>query len=264
MIDKLYIGWWYDVMHSGHKDFIKKSVEHYAKTIERSLDSLTIWLNSDEFLNNKKWSERPFFSFDWRKIDMERYLQTLWIWEVNVVDEEDIDLWDFKVVVCEWWPMQLEWKDLYDLLPVSEIWGQHTSSIKKELDDAKASSLCKMKQVGAVLIRQWSIITSWFNGANWNEWCAKEHTFYSDENEWWKNNLSIGVPCNSPHAEIVAIKDSSPWDDLIISLSPCMDCAIEIVKKWIRRVVYLEEYYNSDPGLEILQNWWVQVRKAWV
>jgi deoxycytidylate deaminase len=260
----LYIGWWYDVMHSWHRDFIKRALSCYSAKIKEGVSGIIIGLNSDTFLNNKKWLERPFFEFDWRKNDMEAYLKTLNISEIWVVDEEDANLSDYQVVVMEWWPMEVEWKDKYDLLAVPEVWWQHTSTIMSSIDDAKQKSRCKMIQIWSILVRQGDIIWEWHNGAAWTDNCLKERVFYSPENELWKNNMSIGVECNSPHAEIMAMKNAVIWDDLITSLSPCVNCAREIIKRGIRRVVYLGEYYNQDPGIKVLEDAGVEIRQAWL
>ena len=75
--------------------------------------------------------------------------------------------------------------------------------------------------------------------------------------------LSKKINCNFPHAEIMAIKKAKKNDDLIITDSPCQNCAENIVKKGIRRVVYLKEYYNIKP-IQFLKKNGVQIRKAGV
>lgn len=267
MIQKpLYTWWWFDIMHSSHKKFILRCIEKYKEVYKNKVKSIIIWLNSDLFLNSYKWENRPFFGFDWRKEEMENFLKTLDIW-FSVVESESMgDLNDFVVAVRKWSWAEKKRANITDLISVPEIWwAHHTSSVEEELFKAKDMSLCKMIKIWSILLRDWEIINMGYNGSLWSDNCEKEKIFYWEPIIDWKRHwLSRSVSCNSPHSEIMAIKNVKKWDDLIITKSPCLDCAIEIAKKWIRRVVFLEEYYDWKAWIDHLIEKKVQVRKAWV
>lgn len=48
----LYLGGGFDVLHSSHKEWIKKAIVQYSINISEEVKSITIGLNSDNFLNN--------------------------------------------------------------------------------------------------------------------------------------------------------------------------------------------------------------------
>ena len=134
----------------------------------------------------------------------------------------------------------------------------HTSNIEQSLVLNQDNSKCDVRKVWATLTRNWEIISVW---SSWTKWCLTCPKWEAYKQWWWK--LSKWISCNSPHAEIVCLEESIPWDDLFITDSPCMSCAIEIKKKWIRRVVYRDKYYDTKP-IEYLKQEGIDIRMMWI
>ena len=68
---------------------------------------------------------------------------------------------------------------------------------------------------------------------------------------------NIPGQCGCIHAEIALFEKVIP-DVLIVSHSPCMDCAQEIINHGIQTVLYKEEYRLKD-GLVLLEGHGVKV-----
>lgn len=107
------------------------------------------------------------------------------------------------------------------------------------------------KKVGCVIARDGRIISIGFNGtpAGFDNCCE-----YTDENGELKTKDTV------IHAEANALywcaKTEIITEDATcyVTLSPCKHCALGLIQSGISRVVYEEEYWNTDKtGLELLK-----------
>lgn len=122
-------------------------------------------------------------------------------------------------------------------LRMAEIWAEN--------------SYCERRQVGALIVKDKSIISDGYNGtpAGFENVCEDEHGLTKQY---------------VLHAEANAItKVASSTNDcsgatLYVTDSPCVECAKLIIQSAIRRVVYSREYRLRD-GIELLQRAGVQV-----
>jgi deoxycytidylate deaminase len=71
--------------------------------------------------------------------------------------------------------------------------------------------------------------------------------------------MNIAGSCGCIHAEIALFEKMIP-DILIISHSPCMKCAEQIINRGIKTVLYNEEYRIKD-GIVLLESHGVKVMK---
>lgn len=122
-------------------------------------------------------------------------------------------------------------------LRMAEIWAEN--------------SYCQRRQVGALIVKDKSIISDGYNGTP-----AGFENVCEDENGQTKQYVL--------HAEANAItKVASSTNDcsgatLYVTDSPCVECAKLIIQSAIRRVVYSREYRLRD-GIELLKRAGVQV-----
>ncbi len=106
------------------------------------------------------------------------------------------------------------------------------------------NSYCQRRQVGALIVKDKMIISDGFNGtpAGFENDCE-------DENFRTKAYVL--------HAEANAITkvaksgNSSEGATLYVTTSPCIECSKLIIQAGIVRVVYLNEYHNTE-GLDLL------------
>lgn len=116
-------------------------------------------------------------------------------------------------------------------LRIAEIWAEN--------------SYCKRRQVGAIIVKDKTIISDGYNGtpAGFENVCEDE---------------SGATRPYVLHAEANAItkvarsNNSSQDATLYVSSSPCMECAKLIIQAGIKRVVYNELYRITD-GIDLLR-----------
>ncbi|EKE26831.1 MAG: Deoxycytidylate deaminase [uncultured bacterium (gcode 4)] len=259
----LYIGWGFDILHDDHKFFINEWIRVFSEKYWK-LEKIIIWLKSDERLYKQKWYNRPFFSLDWRIYDMSVFLKTKNIdYEIIKTSEVYLDTFDKCNTLLQ---VRADNKDVWELLKndwfnvfyVNPFDNHHTSNIEKTLFEVKNMSNCNLRKVWAILIRDWIIIKTWFSW-EWNCNNCKKFIKYKQ----WRWLLSKSVPCDYKHAEEICLERAITWDDLIISDSPCIDCAMLIEKAKIKRVVYLNEYHDTEP-VKYLKSKGILVKKAWL
>ena len=113
------------------------------------------------------------------------------------------------------------------------------------------NSYCKRRQVGALIVKDKSIISDGYNGTP----SGFENICEDDTNRTKPYVL---------HAEANAItkvaksSNSSEGATLYVTASPCIECAKLIIQAGIRRVVYSEVFHCAD-GLELLKKAGIQV-----
>ncbi len=113
------------------------------------------------------------------------------------------------------------------------------------------NSYCKRRQVGALIVKDKSIISDGYNGTP-----SGFENICEDEDGRTKPYVL--------HAEANAItkvaksSNSSDGATLYVTASPCIECAKLIIQSGIRRVVYSELYRCSD-GIELLEKAGIKV-----
>lgn len=115
------------------------------------------------------------------------------------------------------------------------------------------NSYCERRQVGAVLVKNKMIISDGYNGtpSGYENNCE-------DENGLTKQYVL--------HAEANAISkvaksnNSSEGATLYVTTSPCPECSKLIIQAGIRRVVYDDEYKNTE-GLDWLRRAGIEVKR---
>ena len=122
-------------------------------------------------------------------------------------------------------------------LEMAEIWAQN--------------SYCKRRKVGALLVKDRTIISDGYNGTP-----SGFENICEDENGVTKPYVL--------HAEANAItklarsSNNSDGSTIYITASPCIECAKLIIQAGIRRVVYGEKYRLTD-GIELLERAGIEV-----
>ena len=124
--------------------------------------------------------------------------------------------------------------------------------LKMALEWAKLS-YCKRKQVGALIVKDRTIISDGYNGTpSGFENCCE------DENNKTKWDVL--------HAEANAIlkisrsTQSCEGATLYLTLSPCKECSKLIFQSGIKRVVYIQDYPDNE-GLVFLKDAGVETLK---
>ena len=107
------------------------------------------------------------------------------------------------------------------------------------------NSYCIRRKVGALLVKDGTIISDGFNGTP-----SGCENICEDE-----NNVSKPYVLHAEANAITKIARSSQNSDgatLYVTASPCIDCAKLIIQSGIRRVVYGEKY-RLDDGIRLLE-----------
>ena len=124
-------------------------------------------------------------------------------------------------------------------LQMAEVWAQN--------------SYCKRRKVGALLVKDRTIISDGYNGTP-----SGFENICEDENGVTKPYVL--------HAEANAITkvaksgNSSEGATLYVTASPCAECAKLIIQSGIRRVVYRDAYRLTD-GVDLLRRAGVAVEQ---
>lgn len=113
------------------------------------------------------------------------------------------------------------------------------------------NSYCKRRQVGALIVKDKSIISDGYNGTP-----SGFENLCEDDNDRTKPYVL--------HAEANAItkmaksSNSSDGATLYVTASPCIECSKLIIQAGIVRVVYSEMYRCCD-GIELLEKAGIKV-----
>ena len=124
--------------------------------------------------------------------------------------------------------------------------------LKMALEWAKLS-YCKRKQVGALIVKDRTIISDGYNGtpSGFENCCEDEN----NKTRWYVL-----------HAEANAIlkisrsTQSCEGATLYLTLSPCKECSKLIFQSGIKRVVYIQDYSDNE-GLSFLKDAGVEILK---
>ncbi|MDR3350607.1 MAG: dCMP deaminase family protein [Prevotellaceae bacterium] len=124
-------------------------------------------------------------------------------------------------------------------LKMAQIWAQN--------------SYCARRQVGALLVKGKMIISDGYNGtpSGFENVCeddsglTKPYVLHAEANAITK---------------VAKSHNSSDGATLYVTSSPCLECAKLIIQAGIKRVVYCDEYHNSD-GLDLLKRAHIEITK---
>lgn len=111
---------------------------------------------------------------------------------------------------------------------------------------ANDRSYCVRKKVGALAVKDKRIIADGYNGmpSGYENVCELPNGT--------TNPLVMHAEANAL-AKIGTSTNSSEGATLYLTLSPCLECSKLIIQHKIKRVVYAEQYRNTE-GLELLRN----------
>lgn len=106
-------------------------------------------------------------------------------------------------------------------------------------------SHCKRKQVGALIVKNRTIISDGFNGTptSFENCCEDEE----GETKWYVLHAEANAIL-----KVAASTQSCEGATLYVTLSPCRECSKLILQAGIKRVVYTREY-RDKAGLELLE-----------
>lgn len=107
------------------------------------------------------------------------------------------------------------------------------------------NSYCERRRVGALIVKDKSIISDGYNGtpSGFENLCEDE--------EGHTKPYVLHAEANAI-TKVAKSGNSSDGATLYVTASPCIECAKLIIQAGIRRVVYSEMYRYSD-GIELLQ-----------
>lgn len=113
------------------------------------------------------------------------------------------------------------------------------------------NSYCKRRQVGALIVKDKSIISDGYNGTP-----SGFENICEDEQGVTKKNV-LHAEANAI-TKVAASTNNCCGATVYVTASPCIECAKLIIQAGIKRVVYSEEYHLRD-GIELLQHAGIEV-----
>lgn len=113
------------------------------------------------------------------------------------------------------------------------------------------NSYCKRRKVGALMVKDRTIISDGFNGtpAGFENVCEDE--------EGVTKTYVLHAEANAI-TKVARSNNSSEGSTLYVTASPCMECAKLIIQSGIRRVVFSELYRITD-GIDLLRQAGIEV-----
>ncbi len=124
--------------------------------------------------------------------------------------------------------------------------------LKMALEWAKLS-YCERRQVGALIVKDRTIISDGFNGTpSGFENCCED----SEGNTQW---YVLHAEANAI-LKLASSTQSAKEATLYITLSPCKECSKLILQSGITRVVYIEDYKDME-GINLLKRGGIEVMR---
>ena len=123
-------------------------------------------------------------------------------------------------------------------------------------------SVARRKKVGALIVKNNTIIADGFNGTPSGFENECEEPIFDETNEFveYETKWYVLHAESNALAKVAKSTQSSDGSTLYVTLSPCKECSKLILQAGIKRVVYLENYRDS-AGLALLQKAGVEVIK---
>ncbi len=114
-----------------------------------------------------------------------------------------------------------------------------------------SNSYCERRKVGALIVKEKMIISDGYNGTP-----AGFENICEDEDNHTKAYV-LHAEANAL-TKVAKSNNSSQDATLYVTSSPCMECSKLIIQSGIMRVVYCEEYRNTE-GLDLLKRAGIEV-----
>lgn len=113
------------------------------------------------------------------------------------------------------------------------------------------NSYCKRRKVGALIVKGKMIISDGYNGtpAGFENICEDDH---------YKTKPYVLHAEANAITKVAKSNNSSDESTLYVTTSPCMECSKLIIQSGIRRVVFCDQYHNTD-GLDLLSRAGIEV-----
>ena len=111
-------------------------------------------------------------------------------------------------------------------------------------------SHCKRKQVGALIVKNQTIISDGYNGtpSGFTNSCEDEH----GETHWYVLHAEANAIL-----KVARSTQNAAGATLYITLSPCKECSKLIIQAGIKRVVYLNPYKDTS-GIDFLHEFGIE------
>lgn len=114
-------------------------------------------------------------------------------------------------------------------------------------------SYCKRKQVGALIVKDRTIISDGYNGTpSGHENCCEDE---AGKTKWYVLHAEANAIL-----KLASSTQSAQGATLYLTLSPCKECSKLIYQAGIKRLVFIDQYsdieglnFLKNAGLELLQ-----------
>jgi len=252
----------FDVLHSNHKIFLSTLIE------KSNCNSILILLSNDERAAFFKGKERPLFIYEWRQLDLHKFISKQFpnirlrfkSIKVDKTDEQSLGFYMNNKQYIIGLKGQYSWlknqyRGLDNLILLEEQSGHHTSDISNLIINGEEMSGCTATRSAAVRVRDGMMQEVGRNGiqlSNVTKICQPTSC----------HKCSPGR-CNYYNETEIALASAVPGDDLFLSYVPDLSRAKLILDRKVNRVVYFKDSDNRE-GLEYLKANKVKIKKAGV
>lgn len=118
-------------------------------------------------------------------------------------------------------------------------------------------SYARRKKVGALIVKDGSIISDGYNGTP----SGFDNECETDKTNRFTKSIVLHAESNAL-TKLAKSTNSSLGATLYVTVSPCYDCAKLIIQSGIKRVVYLERYRKED-GIKLLKQASIDVQSLY-
>lgn len=114
-------------------------------------------------------------------------------------------------------------------------------------------SYCKRRKVGALIVKDRMIISDGYNGtpSGFKNHCEDEE----GKTKWYVLHAEANAIL-----KLAASSQSAKDATLYLTLSPCKECTKLVLQSGIRRLVYIDEYSDSE-GIDFLKKHGIEILK---
>lgn len=115
-------------------------------------------------------------------------------------------------------------------------------------------SYCKRKKVGAIIVKDRTIISDGYNGtpSGFDNCCEDEN----GDTHWYVLHAEANAIL-----KLASSTQSAKGATLYITLSPCKECSKLIVQSGITKVYYINEYKDSE-GVHLMKDNGIDVQRV--
>lgn len=139
--------------------------------------------------------------------------------------------------------MFMQYQGKPEVSPTRVSWDEYFMRIAQQVS---TRSTCDRKHVGAVIVRDKTILSTGYNGS------IRGLPHCDDVGHLMENNHCVATVHAEANAIIQAAKNGTAIDgaDIYVTASPCWSCFKLIANSGIRRVIYWE-FYRDERILEV-------------